>query len=170
MIHVEWYPRLSPVYTQNDIWQDWVLTHWGLNGAGTKWLTFCRRRFQIYFPNWQILYFNQIFKRVQLTLIQHWFRQVILCVCIPPPKRITRSYPSSKNTPVSRILDEKKNLFQPKSLILRPNKTPFFKQNAIFSWYKLKYPFCESENICNCIKLKTFFYIFSYIPLLLNYG
>ena len=48
------------------------------------------------------------------------------------PKRIPLSYPGLKNTPFSRILDKKTHLFQPKSLILRPSKTPLLKQNAIF--------------------------------------
>ena len=76
------------------------------------------------------------------------------------PKRIPWSYPSLRTpTPFSRILDEKKTPpFQPKLPILRPNKTTRFKQNAFFcSLYKIKHPFCESEN--KCIKLKTFFYI-----------
>ena len=41
-------------------------------------------------------------------------------------------------------------------------KHPFFKQNAFFCYqwlYKIKYPFCEREN--TCIKLKTFYVIFS---------
>ena len=76
------------------------------------------------------------------------------------PKRIPRSYPSLKNTPFSLISDEKKTpLFQPKLLILRLNKTPLFKQNTIFFVIQAKVPFCDSENICNCIKLKTCFYI-----------
>ena len=61
--------------------------------------------------------------------------------------------------PFSRIFDDKTPLFQPKSLILRLSKTPLFKQNAIFFVILAKVPFCESENICNFIKLKTFFYV-----------
>ena len=52
-------------------------------------------------------------------------------------------------TPLFFADSERKNTFQRKSLILRSNKTPLFKQNASFvSLYLIKCPFCESENTC----------------------
>ena len=47
--------------------------------AETKWLTFCRQHFQMHFPEWKCLNFEynltgSWFLRVQLTIIQHWFR------------------------------------------------------------------------------------------------
>ena len=66
------------------------------------------------------------------------------------PKRIPCSYPGLKNT-LFEILDEKKGPFQPKSLILRFNKHPLSKQNAIFiASYQIEDPFCESK--INCFK------------------
>ena len=76
-----------------------------------------------------------------------------------PPKAC--SYPSLKNTPSSRILDEKKTpLLQPISLILKPNKS----KTHFFSLYKIKYPFRESGN--NYIKPKT---LFIYVRRILHY-
>ena len=76
-----------------------------------------------------------------------------------PPKRIPRSYISLENTPFSRILDEKKNLFNGNRRFWGLIKHPFFKQSAIlFSLYTIKYPFCESE--INCIKMFTVYIVF----------
>ena len=55
------------------------------------------------------------------------------------------------NTPFSQILDNNRRFW---GMIKYPllNKTHFF-----CSLYKMKYPFCESENYC--IELETFFYV-----------
>ena len=84
--------------------------------------------------------------------------------CGPAPLLPTKAYttlvPKFKKIPPFRGFWTKKTpLFQPKSLILTLNKTPLFKQNAICSQCKIEYPFCENENICKYIKLKTFFYV-----------
>ena len=66
-----------------------------------------------------------------------------------PPKRIPCSYPSLEN--FSRILDEKRTLFNRNRWFWGPIKHHFLKKNAIlFSLYKIKYPFCETD--VNCIK------------------
>ena len=109
----------------------------------------------------------------------------LLSTCLPEiracpgphsrPKRIPRSYPSLKTPPFRGFWTKKHPFFQPKSLILRSNKfkTPlFFRQNAtFFRNVSCSTLFCESENICNCVKLKTFFYvrrIFHYFKLWLK--
>ena len=56
----------------------------------------------------------------------------------PPPTLPTEAHttlvPKFEKHPLfSEFGRKKKTLFQPKSQILRPNKTPLFKQNAIFS-------------------------------------
>ena len=69
------------------------------------------------------------------------------------------SYPSLKNTPFSRILDEKIHPFfnRCRWFYVRYNTT--FKANAIlFSLYQITYTFCESE--INCIKHCSMYILF----------
>ena len=108
--------------------------------------------------------FRHVIRLTQGGVIYHPHE---ICI-IPPshsrPKRIPRSYASLKNTPFRRFCARKTPLFQPKSLILKSNKTTLSKQNAIlFSLYKIKYPFRESK--INCIK--HFFLCKSYFSLCL---
>ena len=62
----------------------------------------------------------------------------LCCRMIPAPSIPTKVYttlvPKFENHPLFADFGRKKHtFFKPKSLILRPNKTPIFKQNAIFS-------------------------------------
>ena len=87
-------------------------------------------------------------------------------------KRIPCSYPSlNPPPPFSRILDEKTQIFQLISLILRSNKKKnLSKQNAIlFSSHKIKYPFRESEINLSNMFLCTLYFTLRLLEWILEY-
>ena len=71
--------------------------------------------------------------------ISHWGHEAFLAYYqhfLPAPKAYTRPVPKFEKHPLFAYFGQKMTPFQPKSLVLRPNKSRFFKQNTFsFSLY-----------------------------------
>ena len=95
-----------------------VLSCLKLIGAQTKRSTFCRRHFQMHFLERQCMNFVKkfhwsLFRRFQLMIFQHWFRQRFgteqvsllthMCVTRPPWVSTAKTIPSTKFEKIHNI-------------------------------------------------------------------
>ena len=106
----------------------------------------------------------------------------ITLVSVPALHEQARPVSSLKNTPFSRILGKNTPSVQSKSLILRPNKTPPFKQNVTFFVLRDNAPFCESKQTqdkCTsylfiafnvCLRFKYIYDTCSFLTLFKNFA